>query len=256
MSFTIGADPEFFIEKNKKYISSIGLIGGSKEEPLPMVKRGFAMQEDNVAVEYNIPACTTKEKFIEAINYGLHYILRNKLKPSKYNFSKESAVYFDTDQLLHPKAMEFGCEPDFNAWTKNMNPRPEATSPTLRSAGGHIHVGTNQDSIEVIRAMDLFLGVPSTVMDSGQLRKRLYGKAGAFRPKNYGCEYRTLSNFWIFSKELVGWAYDQTQRAIEFVEDGNTIDKTDGLAIQNCINHEDGMAYEYLTKTYGLTCNA
>ncbi len=32
--------------------------------------------------------------------------------------------------------------------------------------------------------------------------------AGRYRKPSYGVEYRTLSNFWLNSPELVGWIYD------------------------------------------------
>lgn len=249
--FTIGCDPEFFIQKNKKYMSAINIIKGTKEEPHPIPGlRGAACLQDNVAVEFNTPACNDKDAFIRSIQFVLTKLQRGALRG--FDFSKESAVFFEEDQLQHPKAQEFGCEPDYNAWTKDINPRPKASDANLRSAGGHIHVGTKEDPIEVIRAMDLFLGVPSILKDKGKLRRQLYGKAGSFRPKNYGCEYRTLSNFWIFSEDLIGWAYDQTQKAVEFVEAGELITPEDGLRIQNCINNDDMRDYEHLSKAYGL----
>jgi hypothetical protein len=250
MSFSIGCDPEFFLKKNQKYISAIGMIGGTKEQPRPLARKGCAVQEDNVSVEFNIPACDDIISFKDNIKYVLD-TMKRRLRG--FEFSTESAVYFEQDQLQHPKALEFGCEPDFNAWTKGINPRPCATDATLRSAGGHVHVGTKEDPIEVIRAMDLFLGVPSTKLDTGTLRRQLYGKAGAFRPKDYGCEYRTLSNFWIFSEELIDWVYQQTQRAIEFVEEGSVIDPKHGAMIQACINNSDKDAYDQLCKAYGLS---
>lgn len=248
--FTIGADPEFFLKKNHKHLSAIGLIGGSKMFPKPMPKRGFAMQEDNVSVEFNIPPCEDKHTFIKSIQYAINHIKNKQVKGM--DISNESAVVFDADQLLDPAALEFGCEPDFNAWTKQENPRPTTDDVRLRSAGGHVHVGTQENPIEVIRAMDLFLGVPSTQMDKGTLRRKLYGKAGAFREKAYGCEYRTLSNFWIFHPTLISWVYDQTERAINFVEEGNVLDEETGNMIQDCINNDNRRAYESLCKTFGI----
>jgi len=251
MSFTIGCDPEFFLLKQQMPFSAIGLVGGTKEEPKPLDKRGFSVQEDNVSVEFNIPPAHNHEEFIDSIEYVMN-TLKKKLK--KYQVSHDSALIFPDDQLLHPKALEFGCEPDFNAWTKRINPRPKATDQNLRSAGGHIHVGTKEDPIEVIRAMDLFLGVPSIVLDKhGAPRRALYGAAGAHRIKPFGCEYRTLSNFWIFSKETIKWVYDQTAKALEFIEDGETIDEKHGEIIQQCINKSDMEAYAYLRETYSLT---
>jgi len=228
--FTIGADPEFFLKNKHRHVSAIGMIGGTKDFPRPLKRKGFAVLEDNVSVEFNIAPCHDHKEFIAAIGYVMDD-LRKRLKG--YDFSQESAVVFDPDQLQHPQALEFGCEPDFNAWTKEMNPRPVATNASLRSAGGHVHVGTRENPIEVIRAMDLFLGVPSIKIDSGTLRRQLYGKAGCYRQKPYGCEYRTLSNFWIFSEKLIEWVYNQTEKAIQFVEAGNTIDDKDGHTIQH-----------------------
>lgn len=249
MAFTIGCDPEFFIKKHSKHLSAIGLIGGSKDAPKPLDKPGFAILEDNVAVEFNIAPCNTAAELVQSIEYVLTE-LKQQLKDVE--FSEESAVLFDPDQLHHPQAQEFGCEPDYNAWTRSINPRPKAADQTLRSAGGHVHVGTTANHIEVIRAMDLFLGVPSTKLDKGTLRRQLYGKAGCFRRKDYGCEYRTLSNFWIFSPKLIEWVYTQTARAIEFVEYGNKINETNGKLIQQCINDDDKDAYESLAQTYRL----
>ena len=248
MSFTIGCNPELFLLKNGKPFSAIGLVGGTKEVPKPLEKAGYFIQEDNVAVEFNIPPASHATEFADSIEYVLTN-LKSKLKDLE--FSKESALNFNIEQLLHPKAMEFGCDPDFNAWTKQINPRPMCDDLTLRSAGGHIHIGTKEDPIEVIRAMDLFVGVPSIKLDKGERRRALYGKAGAFRLQKFGCEYRTLSNFWIFSRELVQWVYEQTNKAIEFVESGNTIDLKHADVIQACINNSDMNAYEYLRETYG-----
>lgn len=248
--FTIGCDPEFFLLKHGKPLSAIGLIGGTKEKPKPLTKKGFFVQEDNVAVEFNVPPATNADMFANNIEYVLNN-LKRKLKNIK--FSKESALNFDPLTLMHPKAMEFGCDPDFNAWTKQINPRPECADFTLRSAGGHVHIGTKEDPIEVIRAMDLFVGVPSILKDKGTKRRELYGKAGAYRLQSFGCEYRTLSNFWIFSRELIEWVYNQTAKAIDFVESGETIDMKHSQIIQDCINLSDMKSYEYLREAYGLT---
>jgi len=249
VNFTCGADPEFFLLRNKQHVSAIGLVGGTKDEPRPLAKEGCAVQEDNVSVEFNIAPSHNHKEFIEQIQYVLAEI--HKELP-QYEFSQESAVLFNQEELWHPQAMEFGCEPDFNAWTKEINPRPCATDATLRSAGGHVHVGTDQDPIEVIRAMDLFLGVPSVEMDAGTLRRQLYGKAGAFRPKSYGCEYRTLSNFWIWSEKTMEWVFKQAEKAVEFVKSGNRLSDDDGKTIQLCINNGDKDAYNHLVKAYGL----
>lgn len=224
--FSIGADPEIFVSDEQSVRSIIGKIGGTKFMPRPLpLGKGFAVQEDNVAMEFNIPACTSKAAFVKAIADATGF-LENVVKDQfGYKFDKRSAVSFPSSELQDDAAHEFGCEPDYNAWTKDRNPRPVTTDKNLRSCGGHIHIGFKGiDPHEVVKACDLFHGVPSVLMDEGELRKQLYGKAGAFRLTDYGVEYRTLSNYWIFQPRLVEWAYDNVDRALKAVKAGVTFD--------------------------------
>ena len=64
--------------------------------------------------------------------------------------------------------------------------------------------------------------------------------------------YRTLSNFWIFDDSLIQWAFDGTQRALEFVEKGNTIDVADGYRIQRCINTNNTDDFDFLKAKFAL----
>lgn len=253
MKFLIGADPEFFIKKKYGgYTSAVGLIGGSKWEPKKIDEDGHAILEDNVAVEFNIKPASSFDEFRSSIHKVLDHI--RGILPG-YEFSKESAVSFPQEELMTPEAQMFGCEPDFDAWRECVNEKPCAEDKNLRSAGGHIHVGSDlaiNNPVAVIRAMDLFLGVPSTQLDAGTLRRELYGKAGCFRAKSYGAEYRTLSNFWIFDDSLIQWAFEGTQRALEFVEKGNTIDVADGYRIQRCINTNNPDDFDFLKAKFAL----
>lgn len=251
-NFKIGCDPEFFLKQGGKYRSAVGLIGGTKWEPQRLDDEGSAILEDNVAVEFNTKPAESYDEFRSGI-YKVLDILREKLPG--FEFSKESAVSFPKEELNTPEAHVFGCEPDFNAWLMCENDKPQANDPNLRSAGGHIHVGSDvakDNPVAVIRAMDLFLGVPSVVMDQGTLRRELYGKAGAFRFKPYGAEYRTLSNFWIFDDALIKWAFEGTQRALEFVASGSVIKPEHEFVIQRCINTSNKEDYEALAHAYQL----
>lgn len=218
--FKLGCDPEIFLaDRNGKLKASCGLIGGTKTNPQPLVELGdgYAIQEDNVAIEFNIPPAETQREFTDRIARAVKYIGDNVHQHLGLHLLMESsAESFPEDELQAPAAREFGCDPDYNAWTGRKNPRPKAGDPNLRSCGGHVHVGYNKTLISpeyMIRLMDLHLGVPSVLMDKGELRKQLYGKAGAFRDKEYGVEYRTLSNFWIKSPRLTQWVWDSVDRA-------------------------------------------
>lgn len=248
----IGADPEVFLQDAAGgLVSSIGRIGGTKDAPRPIkgLAVGYAVQEDNVALEYNIPPAKTAQELVRKIKTAMRALSREVAKQG-LEFNRSSAVFFPKEQLNNPKALEFGCDPDYNAWTGDVNPRPCATDATLRSCGGHIHVGAEfDDMLKFIKRCDLYLAVPSVLMDQGQLRKQLYGKAGAFRPKPYGAEYRVLSNFWIFDDKTVEWAYNNTQRAL----DAKLVNvDQEQEAILDAVNNNNADAAKHLIEKYNI----
>lgn len=247
-----GADPEFFITKSGKHVSAVGLIGGSKEKPLLIDDKGNALLEDNVAVEFNIQPADNAGSLRTVIN---KMIQETKKRLPGYGISKQSAWSFDSNELNTPESRVFGCDPDFNAWTLEKNKKPWSKDKNLRSAGGHIHIGCStaiEKPIEVIRACDLFLGIPSVRLDDSSVRRELYGMAGSFRKKEYGVEYRSLSNFWIFSKNYTEWAFQQVNKAIAFVEAGKTIDVDNKYLIQKCINTSDKELANILCYNWGI----
>lgn len=261
MKFKLGCDPELFMaDMEGKLRASCGLIGGTKyaPQPLPDLGDGFAIQEDNVAIEYNIPPAANAAEFVGSITKAMNFIgngVKNGLGLQIVNLS---AASFPKDQLEHPAAREFGCDPDYNAWTGKRNPKPKAADETLRSCGGHIHVGFEDfvpDKRRFIKCMDLYAGVPSVLMDRGELRKKLYGKRGAYREwvkgGVQGVEYRTLSNFWVFDPKLIDWAWRATENAIKAVESQFAVDEYD-KAILDAIDNNNKEAATYLCKELNL----
>ena len=254
MTFTIGADVEVFAKnKDGHHVSLCGLIGGTKEKPkqLDNFPLGFCVQEDNVSLEWNIPATSRRNSFIDSI-YAINLAVNHIVKTLDLQVSDHVAVSFDKQELTHPNALVFGCEPDYDAWKLIENSKPQCNDVTLRTAGGHIHVGTDRDMVEVIRNMDLLLGVPSVILDTSPgsaKRRELYGKAGAMRPKPYGCEYRVLSNYWTKSHDLITWVYNQTRLATEFK---HNFTKEVRDSIINCINTGDKQIAGHLIETFGI----
>lgn len=245
----LGSDPEVFLFDGQGLRSAIGLIGAGKLDPfqIPDMPAGFTLQEDNVTLEYGIPPASSAEELYNSISA----VMRKSLEYTKgLSFSGLSCAVFPAEEMQDPAAHVFGCEPDFNAWTNDVNPGPSVPHPFMRSAGGHIHVETQEHPLRVVRAMDLFLGVPSVLMDAGGDRRKLYGKAGAHRVKSYGVEYRTLSNFWIapndaaLRKRLCQWVWNGTAEALTH------LDWADEYAaeIQQAINGNDKqMAQDLVT---------
>ena len=217
----LGCDPEvFLINEQGQHVSAIGLIKADKWNPLQIegLEQGFTLQEDNVALEYGIPPAATADEFVHHIQTVMD---KSKEWIGNLKFSGLSCTIFPKDEMKHPLAHVFGCEPDFDAWSGEVNSKPIPPHVYMRSAGGHIHIETKQDVRDVVKKMDLFISVPSVIMDTGAERRQLYGKPGAHRPKPYGVEYRTPSNFWIApagTKEererLVRWVWRNTERAL------------------------------------------
>lgn len=253
---TVGADIEVFLQhrKTKKIISAEGIIKGTKEIPFVFDNENpfFCISLDNVLAEFCIPPARTAAEFAANIKRSMNYI--SSTIPEELCIAVLPSANLDRKFLATLNAQTFGCEPDFNAYTGFINngfslSKPD---PTLRSAGGHIHIGyseaTEYDKLsyfadtnrcDIIKVMDLFLGIPSIIMEPDNQRRILYGKAGAFRPKPYGIEYRTISNFYLANDRLIDWVYGNVELAVDFINKGNIIDEGLGDSIQATINNND-----------------
>lgn len=261
--FSIGADPEVFVKDSAGWVSAHNLVKGDKVNPYP-VKHG-AVQVDGMALEFNIDPANNEEEFIshmKSVSSQLEKMIGDK------QFIKDCSVVFDEEQVKDVpfENLAIGCMPDYDAYTLGVNEPPDIKT-MMRTAGGHIHIGgffTNNKygqehfslSASLAKAMDKYVGVYSLLWDKDDKRRELYGKAGAFRPKEYGMEYRTLSNAWIFSENLLSFIYKQTKKAVESVLSGEVI----GDLYKNIINnnnrdhnffYEDYTALELMEKGYG-----
>lgn len=252
--FTIGCDPEFFLRQRKsgKMICAIPFIKGTKYEPEDLPSGAGNIQRDNVSVEFATNPAIGPKDFVKKIQQTLTDV-RDKI-PKDCELLAEPSAHFSQDQLEHPDSQIFGCEPDCDAWTVTENKTPYLEDLTFRSCGAHIHIGHQKGDgnefllsfngkIQMIRTMDAIHGIIATILDSSKsanARRQLYGKAGAHRPKEYGVEYRVLSNFWLKSPELVMLIYNLTKDAIEIVRNGKhekLISKIGKNQIQDIINN-------------------
>lgn len=263
--FSIGADPEFFlVDPAGAYKSAIPYISGTKHDQL--LVKGGGLQRDNVAAEFSCEPSFDEAGFVASIGNMLRQ-LAACVKPLRLRAS--SSTLFPETELDHPEARQFGCDPDFNGYTVSINEvPPDAADGNLRSCGGHIHIGysgeypavlakddTGYGRIRLVKAMDLFVGIPSLLLDLDEgaaLRRSLYGKAGCHRPKPYGVEYRTVSNFWTRSPGLTKLVYRLSAMAVAATENG--LDQTYLAALgedelQRIINEADTKEAKRVVKT-------
>lgn len=245
MKILIGADPELFVRNpnSKSFVSGYGMIPGTKEQP-HKVPNG-AVQVDGMALEFNIDPAATIDEFFNNIKS-----VREQLQAMTpgYNLVAQPVAEFDPDYMRTqpPEALELGCEPDFCAWTGEENPRPNGEVP-FRSGAGHIHIGWTEgvdirsknhlaDCIAVVQQMDYYLGAYSLLWDPDNRRRSLYGKAGAFRPKPYGVEYRTMSNAWLEDDRRIKWVYQATIQGMRDLEAGKKAVDTHGDLARDIID--------------------
>lgn len=256
--YLVGADPEIFVMKDGVFHSAHGLIKGDKKNPFPVDKG--AVQVDGMALEFNINPAKDVEEFYVNITSVM-----STLRSMVPDYEMVAVPVADFDELTikqqPEEALELGCDPDYNGWMMCENERPNGEV-NFRTASGHIHVGWTEGAVikshehfalcaAVARQLDFFLGLPSLLYDGDSRRREMYGKAGAFRPKSYGMEYRVLSNRWLSDKSLIEWVYQNTILGLkQFFEKENYLFTQ--MDVQEVINTSDVNTAKQLINQFNI----
>lgn len=253
---TVGCDPEvFLVDGSGSIVSAIDLIGGSKEAP--RLCKGGSLQEDNIMAEIGTNPTSDCGQFLLNLDAVMSELVRvTNLQP----LIKASA-YIDEHILMKNKnrAFLFGCEPDYNAYTGEENPNPSSKS-FLRTCAGHIHLGydwedeTEENVMRIVQYMDYIVGLWTVLKDEDTRRRSKYGKAGAFRYKQYGLEYRVPSNFWLKTKELSAEMFHRTKLAFHLAL--NKAPLPDSKAVIEAINTSNVSLAEQLLGEYSCPVQA
>lgn len=246
----IGADPEIFVRNpnSGQFVSAHNMINGTKKRPFKVFDG--AVQVDGTALEINIDPAETSEQFVERTQHVLEQ-LRTMVDPG-YEFAFTPVAEFSEDYFssLPMKAKLLGCDPDFNAYTLDANMPPPMERP-MRTGAGHIHIGWAdniadftgmahfEDCAAVAKQMDYYIGMWSLLWDPDNRRRSMYGRAGAFRPKPYGVEYRVPSNAWLTSPELMAWVFNAAKKGFEDLANGKSPINNWGNVAENVINTND-----------------
>lgn len=223
MHIKVGCDPELFLRDpaTGAFISGHGVLPGNKQEP-HKVKCG-AVQIDGTALEFNTDPADSCEEFINNINTVMAE-MQNLAGADRVIVATPVAEYdLEYFKTIPPDALELGCTPDFNGWTFDINPPPDVEN-TFRTGSGHVHIGWGEGfdvnseehflaCCSLARQLDYYLGVVTLLWDKDDRRRSMYGKAGAFRPKSYGMEYRVPSNVWLNSDEMRRFVYEAAVKA-------------------------------------------
>lgn len=207
----LGGDPEVFVTQDGKVVPVCGRIGGTKRHPIqfssdPAFKKPYTWLEDNVALEFNfdpVYSIDTFKPFIQGMLVDASHYLRAKGLSMKI---EPSMKFNQRDLNLHQQALEIGCDPDFCAHEFNGVEHLPRTCPTadtlgnMRFAAGHMHVSYDVEEVPAHAGalfFDAMVVLPTLQYDKQGERRKFYGKAGLYRPKPYGFEHRTMSNWWL-----------------------------------------------------------
>lgn len=256
----IGSDPEFFVTKKGTPHHVIHMTGGTKH--MPRITPSGSIQEDNVLLEVNTKPTDDAIAFannIEELVWEAFNLVSKEVELSdipSYNYPVDIIKEFPMEAFV------FGCDPDFNAYTGDVNAMPKLPDDMsgFRSAGGHIHIGwnhlspvTDEEQNRVGQMCDLLLGVWGVTHGDDLERRKLYGKAGCVRYKEYGIEYRTCGNFWTFKREL---CLEIHKRATKCFTHRKLLDaihsKIPPETVINCINNNDVKLAQYITQVVDL----
>jgi hypothetical protein len=234
---TLGSDPEFMLhDADGQLKSAIGIVPGTKDERYDLGD-GHYMYYDNVLAECNIRPGSSKEQAIENFKECFQRFAGHIAPVS---LVVQASAQYPSGELEHEKAKEFGCDPEFCAYSVSVIEPPQCPD-TFRSAGGHVHIGYDGgvdpeddddeelkfkiawDRIWVIRMADIILGISSLYLDkdpTSRNRRQLYGLAGSHRAcEEWGVEYRAMGNFWLMRPSLVGLIYDLSDCCVKLGQD-------------------------------------
>jgi len=250
----IGSDVECFLRNSSdQIVNASDKIKYTKFDPYKRQK--IKIYYDNVLAEFNIPPCNKGKEFLTNITNGL-YLLENIAKPYKIDLT--AAAIIDESMAQDSNATENGCNDESNAYTLKFNTEIEnfIKNSRFRTCGGHIHIGTDNNNLldPVIKPLfvymlDLFLGIPSVILDKDitQInRRQAFGKAGSYRSKSYGLEYRVLSSWWISKPEYTALIYNLAEFVYYEMEEKIwekfwTINESENEVSYNCFGYDSSM---------------
>lgn len=245
----MGSDAEVFLRlKTGEPFPACGIIGGTKKQPLKLHRSGIAVQEDNVLLEFNTAVGVNENDWCQKLQHA--QTLAYAKVPPTMDVAIEPVMRFNPAFLQNPQAQTFGCEPDIDAWAQQTNPRPSADDdPTLRSAAAHVHLSWSEPDIEqrfrVIQMADVFVSLPSLAESPDKERRKLYGKAGACRLKDYGVEHRVLDNYWLKDSIMIRKIWRRYMEAIKAANTSFVFTSEHVQQIQAAINQyqvKEGLA--------------
>ena len=271
---SLGCDPEFFFKDDKgnttgseKILPPTGIktdqatMDECQRKGMRCMNIGSQIVVDGVQAEINPKEATCRA----VMGYEISNCFRDLSRALKgRNVKVDVAPVVEVSQAemdtLSDASKVFGCAPSTNVYTQGTSKiKVDPRKYTKRSAGGHLHLGDYDyrsdytpaqwsrtfkalKNVDVMVPMlDIIVGNTCVLLDrdpSNKERRKNYGRAGEFRLKSYGIEYRTLSNFWLRSYPLMGLVMGLARFAVNAVAQ-STPENDYAKAFMSLVNRDD-----------------
>ncbi len=269
----LGCDPEFFFKMDggvigaEKVFKKDGLLNSVPSINDNCVLSGTTSKFiiDGVQAELNPRPNTCRANLaneISACFKTLKAELEKQGKGVTVDLARSIVISDKELASLDKENQKLGCMPS-NSVYKNAGIKlsdVDGSKHKQRSAGGHIHIGTlnnshlkekiDKEPDTVVQMLDLLCGNTCVLVDrdeGNKERRKLYGRAGEYRLPKHGLEYRTLSNFWLESYHLMSLAFGMARLSVELVSDKTNgkqfvdtfLGAVDQKDVQQAINEND-----------------
>lgn len=258
----MGCDPELFFEREGRIIGAEKVVPEAGISTKGSAPEGFGKDRhfvlDGVQIEMNPNAHPCRANLTNEFRVAFKALKKHLQEMTGVTASFRSVIEVDKIELdsLSEKSRILGCAPSNNIYDSKARVNVNPKTYRKRSAGGHIHVGLTAapwykgyDHLmkvreELVPLMDVLVGLPSVLVDRDPLaaeRRKVYGRAGEHRLPAHGVEYRTLSNFWIRSNQLMSMVMGLTRLAVSV------------LATEYYVYETSGYSPKYNAKVYEAT---
>jgi Phage phiEco32-like COOH.NH2 ligase-type 2 len=253
-SLTFGSDPEFFFKKDGVIIPSTMILNHTTTE----ISEGSVVP-DGFQGELNPDSSYCRALAGRSVGQAV---------VDAYNFAKKAGaeLCFDVATIIEEPVWKksdrslkrYGCNPTENVHESRFK-RVTGMRERFRACGGHIHIGgiapkekNNEDTVvKLVTLMDIIAGNTCVLIDRDEnnaRRRKNYGRAGEYRLKKYGLEYRVLSNFWLKHYVLWSMVSGLVANAVGIYRKGladELIGKFNLTKVRKAINNNDkDLAYE------------
>lgn len=196
---TIGSDPEVFIvDKTNEVVPAFRIAPPQPKDAKKLPSRSYDPYNDGFGLEFQTEAATCINYLTDDIHCGLWRAHKLALRENGYINLSDAMTISDISQYSAAD-VRLGCTPSLNAWGEPPAVPQDPYAMDFRTIGMHVHLGFlsgKKPAAAVVKNLDLLMGPLLTSLLAGledPRRRTVYGRAGEYRAKSYGLEWRTPS---------------------------------------------------------------